>query len=93
MLKELAQTSHVHKDCQLIFATLRERLECPPDRWRNIYKALTVIEFVVTRGSEYSVQCARRLGVEVRTIIHITWITIHTTWTTIHTTRTTLHTT
>mmetsp|Transcript_30336 Transcript_30336/g.58306 ORF Transcript_30336/g.58306 Transcript_30336/m.58306 type:complete len:828 (-) Transcript_30336:131-2614(-) len=65
LLAELAQLSHDYENCCVIFKTLSERLDAPPDRWRNIYKALTVIEFLAKRGSEIALQCSQRLVGEI----------------------------
>ena len=34
------------------------RLGYPPAKWRNVYKALTLLEFLVKRGSERAVSIA-----------------------------------
>ena len=34
-------------------AVLEFRLGYPPDKWRNVYKALTVLEFLLKRGASY----------------------------------------
>lgn len=46
---------------QIIFAVLEHRLSYPPPKWRNVYKALVVIEYLVKRGSD---DCLR-LGTDV----------------------------
>lgn len=38
---------------------LEFRLAYPVEKWRNVYKALTVIEFLLTRGSDAAVAIAR----------------------------------
>lgn len=40
-------------------AVVQLRLGYPPAKWRNVYKALTVLEFMVKRGSERCVAIAR----------------------------------
>lgn len=54
-LKELAALSFDYEHATLIFSAMRHRMTAPPHLWRKVYKALTVIEFLVTRGSE---ECA-----------------------------------
>lgn len=51
-LKELAALSFEYEHLPLIFGVLRHRMTAPPHLWRKVYKALTVLEFIVTRGSE-----------------------------------------
>ncbi len=38
---------------------LQLRLGYPPAKWRNVYKALTVLEFLLKRGAERCVALAR----------------------------------
>eukprot|EP00193_Tetraselmis_chui_P019392 CAMPEP_0177792860 /NCGR_PEP_ID=MMETSP0491_2-20121128/24751_1 /TAXON_ID=63592 /ORGANISM="Tetraselmis chuii, Strain PLY429" /LENGTH=709 /DNA_ID=CAMNT_0019315305 /DNA_START=417 /DNA_END=2547 /DNA_ORIENTATION=- len=52
MLNELAEKSFDQQDCYVIFAIVELRLGYPPDKWRNVYKALTVLEFIMKRGSD-----------------------------------------
>ena len=40
-------------------AVLQFRLGYPPEKWRNVFKALTVLDFLVRRGSERCVALAR----------------------------------
>ncbi|GAB4817208.1 hypothetical protein N2152v2_004254 [Parachlorella kessleri] len=58
-LNELADMTQSPVDASIIFAVLELRLGYPADKWRNVYKALTVLEFLVKRGSEGCVQRAR----------------------------------
>ena len=51
-LVEIAQFSFKHEECGIIFKVLEERFRCPPEKWRNVNKALCVLEFLVQRGSE-----------------------------------------
>eukprot|EP00873_Tetraselmis_striata_P010520 jgi/Tetstr1/430784/TSEL_020569.t1 len=52
MLNELAEASFRQQDCYVIFAIVELRLGYPADKWRNVYKALTVLEFIMKRGSD-----------------------------------------
>lgn len=51
-LVELAQLSHRHQECGIIFGVLEERFRCPPEKWNNVNKALCVLEYLVQRGSD-----------------------------------------
>lgn len=51
-LKELAALSFENEHLPLIFGVLRHRMTAPPHLWRKVYKALQVVEFLVTRGSD-----------------------------------------
>lgn len=58
-LNELAILSRNHNDCATIFHVLDLRVAYPPNKWRNVYKALSVLEFLVKRGSEDAVSRAK----------------------------------
>eukprot|EP00884_Botryococcus_braunii_P012642 jgi/Botrbrau1/21379/Bobra.0216s0001.1 len=59
MLNDLAEQSFDRTNCEIIFAVLVLRLGYPPEKWRNVYKALTVLEFLLKRGSDQCVTLAR----------------------------------
>jgi epsin len=40
-------------------AVIQLRLGYPPAKWRNVYKALTLLEFLLKRGAERCVDIAR----------------------------------
>jgi hypothetical protein len=40
-------------------AVIQLRMGYPPVKWRNVYKALKLLEFLVKRGSERAVAIAR----------------------------------
>lgn len=54
-LKELAALSFEYEHLSLIFGVVKHRMTAPAHLWRKVYKALTVVEFLVTRGSD---ECA-----------------------------------
>lgn len=58
MLSELAELSHDSEHRQVIFAVLHFRMSQSGPKWRNIYKALQVLEFLIKRGSKESVEQA-----------------------------------
>ena len=64
-LVELAQLSFQPSDCHVIFSVLDERLRCPPEKWRNVYKALSVLEFLVQRGSDEALQRVSSEGMRI----------------------------
>ncbi|KAK9821166.1 hypothetical protein WJX74_003656 [Apatococcus lobatus] len=59
-LNELADLSMNRTNCDIIFAVIIFRLGYPPVKWRNVYKALTVLEFLIKRGSGQCVDVARQ---------------------------------
>lgn len=50
-LVEIAQMSYKREACGIIFQVLEERCQCPPEKWRNVNKALQVLDYLVQRGS------------------------------------------
>ncbi|KAL6759180.1 hypothetical protein V8C86DRAFT_2580768 [Haematococcus lacustris] len=51
-LNALAELSYDDEDAHSIFAALEYRLMSPGERWRNVYKALLVLEFLIKRGAD-----------------------------------------
>lgn len=59
LLNDLAEASKDYEGCQVIFAVIDYRLGAPPQKWRNVYKGLQVIEFLLKRGSEQCIDITR----------------------------------
>ncbi|KAJ4957749.1 hypothetical protein NE237_024860 [Protea cynaroides] len=51
-LAEIAQATKKFSECQMIMNVLWTRLTDTGRNWRHVYKALTVIEYLVAHGSE-----------------------------------------
>ncbi|XP_020261849.1 clathrin interactor EPSIN 1-like isoform X2 [Asparagus officinalis] len=51
-LSELAQATLKFSECQMIMNVLWTRLTDTGANWRHVYKALTVIEYLIANGSE-----------------------------------------
>ena len=64
-LAELARATRDREDMYLIMKTLWHRLDGRDDQWRHVYKALTVMEFLVAQGAE---DVTRELRDSLRTI-------------------------
>jgi hypothetical protein len=74
-LNELASLSYSPGDCNIIFAVLNRRLDYPPTKWRNVYKSLSVLEFLIKRGSEDAVARARTLVPKLESLQGFAYIT------------------
>ncbi|DBB12606.1 hypothetical protein WJX82_010253 [Trebouxia sp. C0006] len=61
LLNELADASFDGAGCEIIHAVIEFRLGYPNMKWRNVYKALTVLEFLIKRGSDQCVENAQNL--------------------------------
>jgi len=51
-MKDIARHTRNRSDCGEIMRTLWQRLEHRGDEWRHVYKALTLMEFLVAHGDE-----------------------------------------
>eukprot|EP00210_Caulerpa_lentillifera_P004338 g4137.t1 len=56
LLTEISEASKEDNNCS---AVLIFRLQYPPEKWRNVYKALQVLEFLLKRGSETHIEDAK----------------------------------
>lgn len=74
-LNELAELSYSPGDCNTIFMVLNRRLDYPPTKWRNVYKSLSVLEFLIKRGSEDAVVRARTLVPKLESLQGFAYIT------------------
>ncbi|XP_019707013.2 clathrin interactor EPSIN 1-like [Elaeis guineensis] len=54
-LLEIAQATKKFTECQLIMNALWTRLSDTGSKWRHVYKALAVIEYLIANGSERAV--------------------------------------
>ncbi|CAM8898766.1 unnamed protein product [Rhodiola kirilowii] len=54
-LAEIAQATKKYSECQLVMNVLWTRLSETDKDWRYVYKALTVIEYLIANGSERAV--------------------------------------
>ncbi|XP_068648700.1 clathrin interactor EPSIN 1-like [Aristolochia californica] len=55
VLAEIAQATKKFVDCQMVMNVLWTRLTDTARNWRHVYKALSVIEYLVANGSERAV--------------------------------------
>ena len=61
LLNEIVQATATAADCTVVFDTLKERIESPPPQWRKVYKALVVLEFLASRGSDAALGATQRM--------------------------------
>lgn len=54
-LSELAQATKKYSECQMVMGVLWARLGERGANWRHVYKALTIIEYLIANGSERAV--------------------------------------
>ncbi|EFN56386.1 hypothetical protein CHLNCDRAFT_14865, partial [Chlorella variabilis] len=58
-LARLSELSFSPADCATILHVVDLRLSYPPKKWRNVYKGLTLLEYLLRHGSEPCVARAR----------------------------------
>lgn len=54
-LSELAQATRKFSECQMVMSVLWTRVAERGSNWRHVYKALTIIEYLIANGSERAV--------------------------------------
>ncbi|VAH51480.1 unnamed protein product [Triticum turgidum subsp. durum] len=54
-LSELAQATKKYSECQMVMGVLWARLGERDANWRHVYKALTIIEYLIANGSDRAV--------------------------------------
>ncbi|GLC33495.1 hypothetical protein PLESTB_000081200 [Pleodorina starrii] len=74
MLAELAELSHEQEHCQVIFAVLEYRVRSPEHKWRCVYKALQVLEYLLQRGSPQCVTAAQELLVPLAALQNFAYV-------------------
>ena len=62
-LKKIANLTRDRENLHYVMKTLRRRLEHRYEEWRHVYKALTVMEYLVAHGAE---DCVRELRRDAR---------------------------
>ena len=65
VLAEIARATRNREDFHLIMKILWQRLEHREEEWRHVYKALTVMEFLIAHGAE---EVVRELRSSIRDI-------------------------
>jgi epsin len=54
-LSDLAQATKKFSECQMVMGVLWSRLAERDSNWRHVYKALTIIEYLIANGSDRAV--------------------------------------
>eukprot|EP00891_Asterochloris_glomerata_P003141 jgi/Astpho2/3141/Aster-x0147 len=76
LLNDLAEASHDAADCAIIFAVVELRLDYPAEKWRNVYKALIVLEFLLKRGGSQCVRLAEDLIAKLEHLGQFAYISV-----------------
>ncbi|CAN6994718.1 unnamed protein product [Brassica rapa subsp. trilocularis] len=74
LLADLAQASRNYHEYQLIMGVIWKRLSDTGKNWRHVYKALTVLEYMVGHGSERVIEEIRERAYQISTLSNFQYI-------------------
>ncbi|CAN8286698.1 unnamed protein product [Cochlearia groenlandica] len=74
LLADLAQASRNYHEYQLIMGVIWKRLSDTGKNWRHVYKALTVLEYMVGNGSERVIDEIREHAYQISTLSSFQYI-------------------
>ncbi|CAN8318196.1 unnamed protein product [Cochlearia groenlandica] len=74
LLADLAQASRNYHEYQLIMGVLWKRLSDTGKNWRHVYKALTVLEYMVGHGSERVIDEIKERAYQISTLSDFQYI-------------------
>ncbi|KAL0739920.1 hypothetical protein Bca4012_081433 [Brassica carinata] len=74
LLADLAQASRNYHEYQLIMVVIWKRLSDTGKNWRHVYKALTVLEYMVGHGSERVIEEIRERAYQISTLSDFQYI-------------------
>uniref|UniRef100_A0A6N2ML51 ENTH domain-containing protein n=1 Tax=Salix viminalis TaxID=40686 RepID=A0A6N2ML51_SALVM len=74
LLALIAQASRNYHEYQMIMAVLWKRLNDTGKNWRHVYKALTVLEYLVAHGSERVIDEIREHSYQISTLSDFQYI-------------------
>ncbi|KAL0720551.1 hypothetical protein Bca4012_035150 [Brassica carinata] len=74
LLADLAQASRNYHEYQLIMVVIWKRLSDTGKNWRHVYKALTVLEYMVGHGSERVIDEIRERAYQISTLSSFQYI-------------------
>ncbi|KAI4311395.1 hypothetical protein MLD38_036297 [Melastoma candidum] len=74
LLAEIAQASRNYPEYQMIMGVIWKRVNDTGKNWRHVYKALTVLEYLVAHGSERVVDDIREHAYQISTLSDFQYI-------------------
>ncbi|KAL2470185.1 Clathrin interactor EPSIN 2 [Abeliophyllum distichum] len=74
LLADIAQASRNYHDYQMIMAVIWKRINDTGKNWRHVYKALTVLEYMVAHGSERVIDEIREHAYQISTLSDFQYI-------------------
>ncbi|KAI9115090.1 hypothetical protein K1719_014103 [Acacia pycnantha] len=74
LLADIAQASRNYHEYQMIMAVIWKRINDTGKNWRHVYKALTVLEYLVAHGSERVIDEIREHAYQISTLSDFQYI-------------------
>ncbi|KAL2950567.1 hypothetical protein AAZX31_20G232500 [Glycine max] len=74
LLADIAQASRNFHEYQMIMAVIWKRINDTGKNWRHVYKALTVLEYLVANGSERVIEEIREHAHQISTLSNFQYI-------------------
>lgn len=74
LMSDIAQATRNYNEYQMIMAVLWKRINDTGRNWRHVYKALTVLEFLVAHGSERVIDDLREHAYQISTLTDFQYI-------------------
>eukprot|EP00762_Andalucia_godoyi_P001809 ANDGO_06041.mRNA.1 Clathrin interactor EPSIN 2 len=59
LMQEIAEYTHSYDDYRVVMDTLWKRMDAPGKQWRHVYKALTLLEYLLKNGSDRVIDDAK----------------------------------
>ncbi|KAI3823147.1 hypothetical protein L1987_04579 [Smallanthus sonchifolius] len=73
-LADIAQASRNYHEYQIIMSVVWKRLSDSGKNWRHVYKALTVLEYLVANGSERVIEDIREHAYQISNLVSFQYI-------------------
>ncbi|KAG7995190.1 hypothetical protein I3843_01G096100 [Carya illinoinensis] len=74
LLADIAQASRNYHEYQIIMAVIWKRINDTGKNWRHVYKALTVLDYLVANGSERVIDDIREHAYQIQTLSDFQYI-------------------
>ncbi|CAL0320688.1 unnamed protein product [Lupinus luteus] len=74
LLADIAQASRNYHDYQMIMAVIWKRINDTGKNWRHVYKALTVLEYLVGHGSERVIEEIKEHAYQISTLSNFQYV-------------------
>lgn len=74
LLADIAQATRNYHEYQMIMAVIWKRINDTGKNWRHVYKALTVLEYLVAHGSERVIDDIREHSYQIQTLSDFQYI-------------------